>query len=116
MREVDLNKYLADEEKKQLDRLLRKAAERKEKEVRSAGKNQAFQFQFCFECGAGERRAEVETKEKEEIKSPGIDMNEDLYDFEKLFLRICDFCKRNNLCPDCKKEQEEEEDDDDFPL
>ena len=113
MREVNLDKYLEPGEKEQLDRLLRRAAERKEKEVRNAGKNQAFKFQFCFECGAEERRAEVETKEKE-VKSPGNDM-EDLYDFEKLFRQICQFCKQNNLCPECRKEQEEEEDDD-FPL
>lgn len=114
MREVNLDRYLEPGEKEQLDRLLRRAAERKEKEVRKAGKNQAFQFRFCFECGAEERRAEVETNEKEEVKGSDNDM-EDLYDFEKLFRQICQFCKQNNLCPECKKEQEEEEDDD-FPL
>lgn len=114
MREVNLDRYLEPGEKEQIDRLLRKAVERKEKKVRNAGKNQAFQFKFCFECGAEERRPEVETKEKDEVKGSDNDM-EDLYDFEKLFRQICQFCKQNNLCPECRKELEEEEEDD-FPL
>ena len=108
MREVDLDRYLNAGEKEQLDRLLKRAGKRKlEEESRNAGKGQeALRFRFCFECGFGERNHEVqkEAGKNGEVKGPADSM-EELYDFQNLLRQMCDFCKKYDLCPECRQEQ-----------
>lgn len=118
MKGFNLDSYLNPSEKEQLENLLRMAGKRKmEEETRNVAKEQeALSFQFCFECELGRRKPEAQKGAggDVELKSPNDD-TEDLYDFEKLFRLFCQFCKQNNLCPECRNEPEEEEDDD-FPL
>lgn len=120
MERVNLDRYLNDEEKEQLDKLLKKAGKRKmEEESRNAaGRGQdGLRFRFCFECGIEEGKPE-EQKEAGgdgEVKGPAESM-EELYDFQNLFRQMCDFCKKYNLCPECRNEQAVEEDLSDLPL
>lgn len=112
MGEIDLDRYLGPEEKEQLDKLLKKAGKRKlEEEKRNSGKGQEILgFRFCFECGIGERKPEVqrETGENGNVKGPADSM-EELYDFQNLLRQMCDFCKKYDLCPECRQEQDVEE-------
>jgi len=87
--DMNLKDYLTGEERRQMDALLGKAAERrKEKE----GCNGQFIMMAC-QCGCGQ----ASQSEEERDNFPN--------DMGNLFGQICEFCKKHNMCPDyCEEE------------
>lgn len=107
--EEEMKKYLSDDEKMQLDALMKKAERRKEQGENAGESGCYLNFRFIIECGIGERPGgQKDAGKHEDIKGPSDDM-EEFYDFQKLLRQVCEFCKKYDQCMECRKGKEEEE-------
>lgn len=89
----ELNDYLTGEEKRQMDKLMAKAEERKrERREEDCKEHQVLVMGCQFGCGT------IVSEQQEENNSFPADM-------EKLFGQICGFCKKYNMCQECCEDE-----------
>lgn len=87
----NLRDYMSKEEQEQMDALLARAVQRKERRKASATGSKRFQFFKC-QCGCVEGMGEEDDAEEEETE-------EDFYGgIDRLLREICSFCLKNGLC------------------
>lgn len=87
----DLNDYLTGEERRQMNKLLAKAEERRKEKGEEDCKEQFIMMACHCECG------QTGPNEEERDDLPN--------DMENLLDHVCNFCKKHNMCPECSDEQ-----------
>lgn len=93
----NLRDFMSKDEQKQMDDLIQRAVERKERRKEAAVGSQRFQFFMC-QCENME-----EMKDKGEVNRKGT-AEQEQFDIQQLLAEICSFCRKYGMCQsNCQK-------------